>query len=151
MSTFTPMCIEVKILESKSRFCLLFQIDTQISKPPRTTFRSPGYAITLLSSSTSHVLHSSESSSCRPSTSSTESESTTPQTPEDLGIEAARQLLSEIRRGGCVDRGWEWLVTTMLVLGGEDVGKVKVGGAMEAFLYVSPILFLTHSLSLIVD
>ncbi|GAA5846524.1 hypothetical protein JCM5353_008481 [Sporobolomyces roseus] len=96
--------------------------------------KSPGYAITLLSSSTSHVLHSSESSSCRPSTSSTESESTTPQTPEDLGIEAARQLLSEIRRGGCVDRGWEWLVTTMLVLGGEDVGKVKVGGAMEAFL-----------------
>lgn len=42
-------------------------------------------------------------------------------------------------------------MTTMLVLGGEDVGKVKVGGAMEAFLYVSPILFLTHSLSLIVD
>lgn len=106
--------------------------------------KSPGYAITLVSSSTSHVLHSSEASSCpRPSpTSSSNSEtpSTTTttthhqQTPEDLGVEAARQLLTEIRRGGCVDRGWEWLVTTMLVLGGEDVGKTKIGGPMEAFL-----------------
>ncbi|GAA5936137.1 rRNA-processing endoribonuclease [Sporobolomyces koalae] len=95
--------------------------------------KSPGYAITLVSSSTSHVLHSSETSSCpRPST--TETPANSQQTPEDLGIEAARQLLSEIRRGGCVDRGWEWLVTTLLVLGGEDVGKVKVGGPMEAFL-----------------
>jgi len=40
-----------------------------------------------------------------------------------------------------VDRGWEWIVTTMLVLGGEDVGKVKIGGPMEAFLLV-PSLFL---------
>ena len=35
-----------------------------------------------------------------------------------------------------MDRGWEWIVTTMLVLGGEDVGKVKIGGPMEAFLSV---------------
>lgn len=97
--------------------------------------KSPGYAITLVSSSTSHVLHSSESSSCpRPSGSKLPEPTNNQQTPEDLGIEAARQLLTEIRRGGCVDRGWEWLVTTMLVLGGEDVGKAKVGGPMEAFL-----------------
>ncbi|BGP28211.1 hypothetical protein JCM10295v2_007198 [Rhodotorula toruloides] len=60
--------------------------------------------------------------------------SSSPQTPEDLGLIAARQLLTEIARGGCVDRGWEWLVTTMLVLGGEDVGKVRVAGPLEAGL-----------------
>ncbi|GAA6063316.1 hypothetical protein JCM10212_005484 [Sporobolomyces blumeae] len=104
--------------------------------------KSPGYALTLLASSTSHVLHSAEASSCPPPPASSSSsssssravaESWTPPTPEDLGIEAARKLLTEIRRGGCVDRGWEWLVTTMIVLGGEDVGKVKVAGPFDAF------------------
>lgn len=95
------------------------------------SLRSPGYALTLLASSTSHVLHSSESSSCPPST---QSEGWTPPSPEDLGIQAARQLLEEIRRGGCVDRGWEWLVTLMLVLGGEDVGRATVAGPFEPFL-----------------
>ncbi|BGP36038.1 hypothetical protein JCM10296v2_007890 [Rhodotorula toruloides] len=92
--------------------------------------KSPGYAITLVASSTSHVLHSSESSSCPPASTT----STAPQTPEDLGVLAARQLLSQIARGGCVDRGWEWLVTTLLVLGGEDVGKVRVAGPLDAAL-----------------
>lgn len=49
---------------------------------------------------------------------------------------AARQLLEEIRRGGCVDRGWEWLVSLMLVLGGEDVGRATMAGPFEAFLWV---------------
>ncbi|ORY57395.1 RNA 3'-terminal phosphate cyclase/enolpyruvate transferase [Leucosporidium creatinivorum] len=96
--------------------------------------KSPGYALTLLASSTSHVLHSSESSSCPPSTSTGEKpEGWTPPSPEDLGIMAARQLLEEIRRGGCVDRGWEWLVSLMLVLGGEDVGRATVAGPFEPF------------------
>jgi RNA 3'-terminal phosphate cyclase-like protein len=54
--------------------------------------------------------------------------------PEDLGLLAARQLLAEIKRGGCCDRGWEWLVTTMVVLGAEDVGRVRVAGPFEAGL-----------------
>ncbi|GAA5919218.1 hypothetical protein JCM6882_002781 [Rhodosporidiobolus microsporus] len=94
--------------------------------------KSPGYAITLVASSTSHVLHSAESSSCPPPTVPTSS--WTPPVPEDLGVQVARQLLEEIRRGGCVDRGWEWLVGTMLVLGGEDVGKAMFGGPLDAFL-----------------
>lgn len=102
--------------------------------------RSPGYAITLLASSTSHVLHSAEATSCPPppSASSSTAEPAHPPVPEDLGIAAARLLLDEVRRGGCVDRGWEWLVTTMLVLGGEDVGRVVVAGPFEAFLCVPP-------------
>ncbi|GAA5932498.1 hypothetical protein JCM1841_000229 [Sporobolomyces salmonicolor] len=102
--------------------------------------KSPGYALTLLASSTSHVLHSSEATSCPPpavpasSSSSAAEERYTPPSPEDLGVLAARQLLAEIARGGCVDRGWEWLVVTMLVLGGEDVGRATVGGPFEPFL-----------------
>ncbi|GAA5990429.1 hypothetical protein JCM11641_007942 [Rhodosporidiobolus odoratus] len=97
--------------------------------------KSPGYAITLVSSSTSHVLHSAEASSCPPPTSASDppAERFTPPVPEDLGVQVARLLLEEIKRGGCVDRGWEWLVTTMLVLGGEDVGKVMLGGPFDAF------------------
>lgn len=61
-----------------------------------------------------------------------------------MGILAARSLLQEIRRGGCVDRGFEWLVSLMLVLGGEDVGRVTVGGPLDLFLCV----FRQHSHSL---
>jgi RNA 3'-terminal phosphate cyclase-like protein len=104
--------------------------------------RSPGYALTLLASSTSHVLHSSESTSCAPTTASTtislesNQPNWSPPSPEDMGILAARSLLQEIRRGGCVDRGFEWLVSLMLVLGGEDVGRVTVGGPLDPFLCV---------------
>ncbi|GAA5958279.1 hypothetical protein JCM10213_007122 [Rhodosporidiobolus nylandii] len=94
--------------------------------------KSPGYAITLVATSTSHVLHSAEASSCPPP-SHPPSERHTPPVPEDLGVQVARLLLEEIKRGGCVDRGWEWLVTTLLVLGGEDVGKVMLGGPFDAF------------------
>ncbi|GAA6025463.1 hypothetical protein JCM8202_003620 [Rhodotorula sphaerocarpa] len=101
--------------------------------------KSPGYAITLVASSTSHVIHSAEATSCPPpSTTATDpssgavTERFTPPVPEDLGQFAARLLLEEIKRGGCADRGWEWLVSTMLVLGAEDVGRVKVAGPFEA-------------------
>ena len=103
--------------------------------------KSPGYALTLLASSTSHVLHSAEASSAPPPNHPSLAPprrgeppaSWVPPSPEDLGVAAARQLLEEIRRGGCVDRGFEWLVATMLVLGGEDVGRAMVGGPLDAF------------------
>lgn len=78
------------------------------------------------------MLHSSEATS-RANT-SPENDSSAQLSPEDLGVAAARQLLEEIRRGGCVDRGWEWLATLMLTLGGEEVGRVLVGGPLEPFL-----------------
>lgn len=49
-----------------------------------------------------------------------------------MGVRAAKELLIEIMKGGCCDRGFEWLVCTMLVLGGEDVGKVRIGGSLDA-------------------
>lgn len=126
-----------------------------LTNEPAARRRSPGYAITLVASSTSHVLHSAEATSCPPPASSSSSsaaaaEPAHPPVPEDLGIAAARLLLDEVRRGGCVDRGWEWLVTTMLVLGGEDVGRVVVAGPFEAFLCVALLLFSlseTHELT----
>lgn len=99
--------------------------------------RSPGYALTLLASSTSHVLHTSETTSCPPpSFVADKNTSWTPPSPEEMGVEAARMLLDQIRRGGCVDLGMEWLVSLLLVLGGEDVGRVIVGGPFEASLCV---------------
>ncbi|KAJ1545781.1 hypothetical protein HK405_007677 [Cladochytrium tenue] len=51
-------------------------------------------------------------------------------TPEALGVRCARQLLSEIAKGGCVDTVSQWLVVLMLALGPEgDVGRVRVGGS----------------------
>ncbi|KDE03633.1 18S rRNA biogenesis protein RCL1 [Microbotryum lychnidis-dioicae p1A1 Lamole] len=92
--------------------------------------KSPGYALTLVASSTSQVIHSTEASSCPPLR---KPENWAPPSPEELGVQAAQELLEEIRRGGCVDRGWEWLVTLMLVLGGEDVGKCTIAGPFDAF------------------
>lgn len=35
-----------------------------------------------------------------------------------------------------MDRGWEWLVTLMLVLGGEDVGRATIAGPFDPGLFV---------------
>ena len=48
-------------------------------------------------------------------------------TPEDVGVKAARELLVEIQRGGCVDRKHQWLVLLFMALGSEDVGRVRMG------------------------
>ncbi|KAH8917972.1 18S rRNA biogenesis protein [Atractiella rhizophila] len=80
---------------------------------------SPGYGITLLSTSTTGTLHTSSRSS-HPSTPA--------QTPEDLGTIAALELLKQISNCGCVDGGAEWLAALGLVLSGErDVGHLRIG------------------------
>ncbi len=48
-------------------------------------------------------------------------------TPEDIALTASRALLSEVRRGGCVDRQHQVLVLLMMALGSEDVGRCKLG------------------------
>jgi RNA 3'-terminal phosphate cyclase-like protein len=93
--------------------------------------RSPGYALTLVATSTTTVLRSAEATS-----SNTPDDKQDQKTPEDVGVMAARQLLAEIERGGCIDRGMEWLVCLLLLLSGEDVGRVRLG-PMEPFLYVA--------------
>lgn len=90
-----------------------------LSSHPRTSTlilsRSPGYALSLLAESTTSVLHCSEAVSVPGGT------------PEEIALAAARALLVEIKRGGCVDRKHQCLVLLMMVLGSEDVGRVKMG------------------------
>lgn len=92
--------------------------------------KSPGYGITLISQSTTSVLHSSECLSV-PAPSSSTSNATTPQravqTPEEIALHAARLLLEDISTGGCVDSKHQWLVLLMMVLGKEDVSKCLMG------------------------
>ncbi|KAG5730924.1 putative RNA 3'-terminal phosphate cyclase-like protein [Termitomyces sp. T112] len=73
--------------------------------------KSPGYALSLLAESTTSVIHCSEAIS-KPGIA-----------PEDVGLEAARALMSEVNLGGCVDRKHQILVLLMMVLGSEDVGR----------------------------
>lgn len=95
--------------------------------------KSPGYGITLISQSSTSVLHSSECLSTPPqsSTSTTQSQgdgaSRTIQTPEDIALHAARLLLEDISTGGCVDSKHQWLVMLLMVLGKEDVSKCLMG------------------------
>lgn len=74
-------------------------------------YRSPGYALTLVAESTTSVIHCAEATS-QPGIS-----------PEDIALNAARSLLSEVEKGGCVDEKHQSLVLIMMVLGSEDVGR----------------------------
>lgn len=92
--------------------------------------KSPGYGITLVSQSTTSVLHSSECLSTPPAASSSnpaDQASRTVQTPEDIALHAARLLLEDISTGGCVDSKHQWLVLLLMVLGKEDVSKCLMG------------------------
>lgn len=50
-----------------------------------------------------------------------------PSTPEEVALRASRALLVEMKKGGCVDRKHQWIVLLYMVLGSEDVGRVKTG------------------------
>jgi RNA 3'-terminal phosphate cyclase-like protein len=76
---------------------------------------SPGFAISLLAKTTTSAFYSAELAG-GPG-----------QAPEDIGLQAARMLLSEIRKGGCVDSIAQTLVLLMMVLGPNDVSKVRLG------------------------
>ena len=86
--------------------------------------RSPGYALSLVAESTTTALHCAEAVSVPGGT------------PEDVALDAARALLSEVKRGGCVDRQHQCLVLLLMVLGSEDVGRVRTG-ELTARSYVS--------------
>ncbi|KAI0797679.1 18S rRNA biogenesis protein [Abortiporus biennis] len=81
--------------------------------------KSPGYALSLLAESTTGAIHCSEAVS-KPSAA-----------PEDIALLASRALLSEIKKGGCVDEKHQTLVLLMMVLGSEDVGRCRLGTPTE--------------------
>ncbi|KAJ7581211.1 18S rRNA biogenesis protein [Mycena floridula] len=77
--------------------------------------KSPGYALSLLAESTTSAIHCSEATA-QPGV-----------PPEEIALQAARSLLSEISKGGCVDQKHQSLVLLMMVLGSEDVGRCLMG------------------------
>lgn len=85
--------------------------------------KSPGYGLTLVAQSSTSAVHAAECLSVAPSSST----ASVQQTPEDIALHAARSLLEEISRGGCVDSRHQWLVLLLMVLGKEDVGKCRMG------------------------
>jgi len=81
----------------------------------RVHLRSPGYALSILAESTTGVIHCAEATS-QPGIA-----------PEDIALQATRELLAELNRGGCVDRKHQTLVLLFIVLGSEDVGRCRMG------------------------
>ena len=48
-------------------------------------------------------------------------------TPEDIGRQCAFQLLETISQGGCVSRAGAKTVLTLMAMGSEDVGRLRMG------------------------
>lgn len=96
--------------------------------------KSPGYGLTLVSTSTTSALHSAEALSRPASDSSSDGQDQEQRTPEELGAQAAYELLSSISDGSCVDKGMEWLACLCMALGSEDVGRVRVTGPLDPLL-----------------
>ena len=86
--------------------------------------KSPGYGLTLVAQSTTSALHASECMTVPPAALSS---TTQTQTPEEVALHAARLLLEQIARGGCVDGRHQWLVLLLMALGKEDVSKCLIG------------------------
>lgn len=111
--------------------------------------RSPGYALTLLAESTTSAIHCSEAVSVPPSASAEQGDQNQNQTtPEDVALIAARSLLAEVARGGCVDRKHQPLVLVMMVLGSEDVGRCRMGELSPRSCVFLSAMLLVGSLSL---
>ncbi|PVU97564.1 hypothetical protein BB559_001965 [Furculomyces boomerangus] len=76
---------------------------------------SPGFGLTLVAESTTGALISTELNGAAGMPS------------EDLGKECAKQLLSEVCKGGCFDSYHQWLVLLMMTMSTEDVSKTNFG------------------------
>jgi len=76
--------------------------------------KSPGYALSILAETTTGAIYCAEATS-KPGVAA-----------EDTGLQATRLLLSEIQKGGCVDRKHQTLVLLLMVLGSEDVGRCRM-------------------------
>ncbi|ORY93076.1 RNA 3'-terminal phosphate cyclase [Syncephalastrum racemosum] len=76
--------------------------------------KSPGFALSLVAESTTGALLAAEKAA-EPG-----------QTAEDVGVLAAKLLLREISKGGCVDTASQWLNLLFMVLSPEDVCKIRI-------------------------
>ena len=84
---------------------------------------SAGYSIALVAESNTGVLLSAEHTAGGPNAPQGEM-------PEDIGATCAKLLLEEVRRGGVIDSSHQSLVLQLMVVGPEDVCKVRFGSEL---------------------
>ncbi len=89
----------------------------------RRSGKSPGFGMALTAETITGTVLSAEVTS-RPAGTDGPKE---PTLPETLGIEAAKRLLEEIFRGGCVDSTSQSLALLLAALGPKDVSRVVTG------------------------
>ena len=87
--------------------------------------KSPGFGVVLSAETTTGAVLSAEITS-KPS-SKNDGGTKEPTVPEDLGLDAAKFLLEEIFRGGCVDSTSQSLALLLAALGPKDVSRVVTG------------------------
>lgn len=104
--------------EESGKYVLIVSYPLMLARRECFT-RSPGYALSLVAETTTSALHCAEAVS-QPGIA-----------PEDIALQAARSLLTEIERGGCVDQKHQTLVLLMMVLGSEDVGRCRMAEPTE--------------------
>ncbi|KAI9276288.1 RNA 3'-terminal phosphate cyclase [Sporodiniella umbellata] len=88
-------------------------------KEQKAESESPGFALSLVAESNTDVLLSAEKAA-EPG-----------ETPEDVGVIAAKLLLNEIRKGGCVDSTSQWLNLLFMILAPEDDIKSFFGASFK--------------------
>jgi RNA 3'-terminal phosphate cyclase-like protein len=89
--------------------------DRTTSFPFSFVLRSPGFALSLVSSSTTGALHCAETVS------------SAGRTPEEVALEASYSLLTEIASRGCAPRSHQSLLLVLMALGPQDVGHARLG------------------------
>lgn len=84
-------------------------------------FRSPGFGLVLVAETTEGVVFGAEK------VANPKGSSDGPSVPEDIGLDAAKLLMEEIYRGGCVDSTSQSLACLFMALGDKDVSKIVLG------------------------
>ena len=82
----------------------------------RESGKSPGFGLSLVAKTTEDCLISAECTASRSGL-----------LPEDVGRKAALMLCQEVANRGCVDTSNQSLVLLLMVLGPEDVSKIRLG------------------------
>lgn len=94
----------------------------------KTGGNSPGYSFALYAESTTGIVLSAERKAEQG------------ELPEDVGTEGAILLLDEIKRGGVVDTAHQVLALQIMILGPEDVCKIRFGELSEVSIEVLRLL-----------
>jgi RNA 3'-terminal phosphate cyclase-like protein len=89
--------------------------------------KSPAFGITLVAETMNGIYLCAEACSLPKGIIKNE-----PSVPEDVGMEAAHNLLEEIYRGGCVDSANQYLAFLLMTLNQKDVSRI-VSGILSPF------------------